>query len=70
MANHFVAVGEVGINLQMVVSWEWNPSNAFLVIHLLNNIIYLRGQPGQAMWLLLDTLATVRMGEQQRGSGG
>lgn len=63
--HNLVAVGDVGFNLHMLVSWEWNPANQLLVIHLRHNILYLRDQTAQAMWLLLDSLATLHMGEQQ-----
>lgn len=64
MQPNLIAVGTVGLNLTMLVSWEWNPDSSFLVIHMLHDVLYLRGQQGQAMWLLLDTLATLRMVEQ------
>lgn len=35
---------------------------------MLNNAMYLRDQQSQAMWLLLDTIATLRLG--QKGEDG
>lgn len=64
MPYHLIAVGDVGLNLTMLVSWEWNRDTRFLVIHMLNDTIYLRGQQAQAMWLLLDSIATLRLGRQ------
>lgn len=69
MPYQFVAVGEVGLNLAMLVSWEWNPATRFLVIRMLNDTLYLREQQGQAMWLLLDTLAALRMGNTSKNGG-
>lgn len=53
MQTKLLEVGEVGVNLAMLVSWEWNAENRFLVVHLVNNVLYLREQQGEEMWRLL-----------------
>jgi hypothetical protein len=63
----FVQVDDVGLNLAMLVSWEWNPKTQFLVVRLVNDILYLHGQQGQALWLLLERLAAVRVGDMPGG---
>lgn len=66
MRYHLVAVGDIGLNLVMLVSWEWNPEVGFLVLHLINDTIYLQGEQARAMWLLLDTIATLHLGQHQK----
>ncbi len=62
MHYSLIQAGDVGLNLAMLVSWEWNAASEFLVIHLLNDTLYLRGAEARALWLLLDTLAAVHVG--------
>lgn len=63
MQPHLVVSGGIGLNLTLLVSWEWNPEHTFLVIHMINDTLYVRGHEAQALGLLLDTLATLRMGQ-------
>jgi hypothetical protein len=67
MQPRLIQAGNIGLNLTMLVSWEWNPRTEFLVVRLLDDTLYVQGAQARGLWLLLDTLATVQMGGNGTG---
>ena len=63
MALNYIRVGDTGLNLDQLVSWEWNAERRFLVVRLVGDYQYFQGKSAQQLWLLLETLATLKMGQ-------
>jgi hypothetical protein len=63
MQPTLVQAGGIGLNLALLVSWEWDAARQFLVLHMLNDTIYLHGAQGQAMSRLLEALAAAHFGQ-------